>query len=206
MINAETEFMLNPRSMKPAQSYQVGFEVTVHAPRERVWSALVDETSNWWPKDFFSAENPEGFVIEPQLGGRVYEAWHGGGGVLWGTIVVWSPGFRMTWACEMYPDWTGPGRSFVTFDLEDRGLETNLKVSDSGICISASQAATSLGTGWQKLIGTHFKSYVEAAMWAGAPTAYDSGRLNVHFDMRPTSNGINGSHGSGRVPPPRTRG
>lgn len=195
--------MLNPRLMKPAQSYQVGFEVTVRAPRERVWSALVDETSNWWPKDFFSAENPEGFVIEPQLGGRVYEAWHGGGGVLWGTVVVWSPGYRMTWACEMYPDWTGPGRSFVTFDLEDRGSETKITVSDSGICISASQAATSLGSGWQRLIGTHFKSYVEAAMWAG-PTAYDSGRLNVHFDMRPAHPNGNGN-GSGHLPPPRPR-
>ncbi|MBL8865859.1 MAG: SRPBCC domain-containing protein [Gemmataceae bacterium] len=194
--------MLNPRLMKPAQNYQVGFEVTVRAPRERVWSALVDETSNWWPKDFFSAEHPEGFVIEPHLGGRVYEAWHGGGGVLWGTVVVWSPGYRMTWACEMYPDWTGPGRSFVTFDLEEQGAETLMKVSDAGICISAAQAATSLGNGWQKLIGTHFKSYVEAAIWAGPP-AFDSGRLNVHFEMKPAANG-NG-HGSGRVLPPRSR-
>jgi uncharacterized protein YndB with AHSA1/START domain len=192
--------MLNPRMMKPAQSYQVGFEVSIRAPRERVWAALVDETTNWWPRDFFSAENPEGFVIEGQLGGKVYESWIGGGGVLWGTVVVWSPGYRMTWACEMYPDWTGPGRSFVTFDLEERGVETIIKVSDSGLCISASQAATSLGSGWQKLIGTHFKSYVEASMWSG-PAAYGSGRLNVHFD--------NGSGtvkaGSGRTPPPRPR-
>ncbi len=159
--------MFNPKMMKPAQSYAVAFEVPIRAPRERVWAALTVETTAWWPKDYFSAENPAGFVIEGQLGGRVYEAWIGGGGVLWGTVVVWSPGYRMTWACEMYPDWTGPGRSFVMFDLEDRGTETLIKVQDSGICIGANQAAQSLSAGWQRLIGTHFKNYVEQTMWNG---------------------------------------
>ncbi len=173
--------MMNPKMMKPAQSYQVAFEVSIRAPRDRVWTALTEETNNWWPKDFFSAENPAGFVIEGQLGGRVYEAWNGGGGVLWGTVVVWSPGYRMTWACEMYPDWTGPGRSFVTFDLEERGVETIVKVQDSGLCINANQAANSLGSGWQRLIGTHFKSYVEAAMWS-APANFNTGQLSGRYN------------------------
>ena len=159
--------MMNPKMMKPAQSYQVAFEVSIRAPRDRIWTALTEETNNWWPKDFFSAENPAGFVIEGQLGGRVYEAWNGGGGVLWGTVVVWSPGYRMTWACEMYPDWTGPGRSFVTFDLEERGLETIVKVQDSGLCINANQAANnSVLMNSQRLVD-NFRAQRELAQPAG---------------------------------------
>lgn len=165
--------MLNPKTMKPAQSYTVGFEVTLRANRDRVWAGLTAEIGLWWPRHFFTHPNPAGFVLEPGLGGRVYEDWGEGGGVLWGTVVVWVPGQRMTWVCEMYPDWSGPGRSFVTFTLEDRGYETVVKVEDSGICINAHQAATSLNNGWHELIGVHFKSYIESAMW-NAPPALDA--------------------------------
>ena len=34
-----------------------------------------------------------GFVLEPFLGGRVFEDWGQGAGVLWGTVVVWVPLF-----------------------------------------------------------------------------------------------------------------
>ncbi|CAN5425957.1 hypothetical protein BH11PLA2_BH11PLA2_11580 [soil metagenome] len=173
--------MLDPKSMKPAQSYQVGFEVAVRAARERAWQGLTTEIGHWWPRHFFTHPNPAGFVLEPGLGGRVYEDWGGGAGVLWGTVVVWVPGQRMTWACEMYPDWSGPGRSFVTFTLEDRGLETIVKVEDAGICINAHQAASSLNNGWHELIGVHFKSYVESATWSAPPALGDPGLMAMRY-------------------------
>src|SRR5437016_5559610 len=123
--------MLNPRTMKPAQSYAVSFEVPVRCGRDRAWQGV--------------------------------------------------PGQRMTWACEMYPDWSGPGRSFVTFTLEDRNNETVVKVEDAGVCINAQQAGTSLNTGWHELIGTHFKNYVEAAPWSAPPRLTDSGPLGLRY-------------------------
>lgn len=172
---------MNPRMMKPAQSYSVGFEVPVRVKRDRAWQGLTAEIGSWWPRHFFTNPNPSGFVLEPFLGGRVFEDWGDGAGVLWGTVVVWVPGQRMTWACEMYPDWSGPGRSFVTFTLEDRGQETVVKVEDAGICISAQQAGTSLTSGWHELIGTHFKSFVEAQPWRAPPHLSDSGPMGLRY-------------------------
>lgn len=167
--------------MKPAQSYSVGFEVPVRTSRERAWQGLTAEIGAWWPRHFFTHPNPQGFVLETHLGGRVYEDWGDGAGVLWGTIVVWVPGQRMTWACEMYPDWSGPGRSFVTFTLEDRGGLTIVKVEDAGICINAHQAGTSLNNGWQELIGVHFKTYVESAHWQAPPRMPDAGSVPLRY-------------------------
>lgn len=168
--------MLNPKAMRPAQSYESVYEVTVRAARERVWTALTTEIGDWWPADFYTTDNPVGFVVEPDLGGRVYERWAGGGGVLWGTVVVWLPGYRMTWALELYPETTGPGRGYVTFELEERGADTLVRVSDAGVCIAAKDAATGQAAGWQRLIGGHLKPHAEAGGWSGMG-AIDSGRF-----------------------------
>lgn len=170
--------MWNPKLSKPAQSYEVSFEASVRAPRERVWQALTAEVGRWWPGDFYTTENPTGFVIEPELGGRVYEGWVGGGGVLWGTVAVWLPGYRMTWSCDMPPDTGGPGQSFVTFELEEKGLETVIRVQDAGVCVNPSQAATGLAAGWERLVRVHFKEYVEADVRRG-PSVLDSDSLGV---------------------------
>jgi hypothetical protein len=83
----------------------------------------------------------------------------------------------------MYPDWSGPGRSFVTFTLDERGDSTVLKVEDAGICINAHQASTSLSSGWHELIGTHFRNFIEAIQWQPPPAARlsDSGPLGLRY-------------------------
>ena len=153
--------MFNPKLSKPLQSYEVGCEVLIRASRERVWQALVGEVAAWWPRHFFNHPDPAAFVIEGWIGGRVYEDWGSGAGYLFGTVVVWVPEQRMTWACELYPDWSGPGRSYVSFVLDDADGGTQVRVTDGGYCVNAAQAADGLGKGWQELIGVYFQRYVE---------------------------------------------
>jgi hypothetical protein len=155
--------MFNPKLSRAVQSYEVSAEAVVRAPRMRAWEALTVETDRWWPRHFFNHPKPVGFVVEGAIGGRVFEDWGDGAGYLFGTVVVWAPGERMTWACELYPDWSGPGRSYVTFVLEDAGPHTLVRVTDAGYCTRAAQAADGLGKGWGELIRHHFKRYVEGA-------------------------------------------
>jgi len=154
--------MFNPKLSRAVQSYQVSFETVVPAPRARAWAALTAEVADWWPRHFFNHPDPVGFVVEGGIGGRVYEDWGDGAGYLFGTVVVWVPERRMTWACELYPDWTGPGRSYVTFELEEAEGGALVRVTDAGYCIAAPQAADGLGRGWGELVGYHFRGYVEA--------------------------------------------
>ena len=61
-------------------------EIAIAAPPARVWKALTGQVSSWWHPGFLR-EGALAFVIEPRVGGRVYEDWGGGQGLLWYTVV-----------------------------------------------------------------------------------------------------------------------
>src|SRR4051794_15154403 len=62
---------------------QVELEIEIAATPERVWSSLVEETTFWWPKDFYTSAKTKAFRIEPRLGGLMYEDWGNGEGLVW---------------------------------------------------------------------------------------------------------------------------
>jgi uncharacterized protein YndB with AHSA1/START domain len=64
----------------------IELEIPIEAPIERVWKALVAETAKWWRRDFYTSNEAKRFVIEPVLGGRMYEDWGDGAGVVWATV------------------------------------------------------------------------------------------------------------------------
>lgn len=61
----------------------VANDVTIEAPRERVWDA-VTRMGDWWPHRF---RDGSAVVLEPVVGGRFYEDWGDGTGALYGTVV-----------------------------------------------------------------------------------------------------------------------
>ncbi len=71
---------------KAARSVEAKVELTVHATQKRVWEALVNEATHWWPKSFYSSEKTKRFTIEPRLGGRVFEDFGRGEGFIWYTV------------------------------------------------------------------------------------------------------------------------
>lgn len=60
----------------------VANEVTVDAPPERVFDALL-RMGEWWPHRFREGAT---VVLEPFVGGRFYESWGGDDGALYGTV------------------------------------------------------------------------------------------------------------------------
>jgi uncharacterized protein YndB with AHSA1/START domain len=145
----------------PAQAYGISVEVTVAAGRNKVWKSLVKKTGAWWPAAYFSQSTTKRFVIENKLGGRVYEDCGKKSGIIWGTVVGWMPGEKIVFAFEMYPGWGGPGRSIVSITLTDADGGTKLMLEDNGVCPHAEKAAASVKDGWEKLLGTHFKEFVD---------------------------------------------
>ena len=149
-----------PMPAKSVEAYNLSVEIPIEATPAKVWTTLTKDIGKWWPKHFFSGEEAKTFVVEGKLGGRAYEDWGDGAGAVWGTIIVWNPGQKMTWACEMYPGFGGPGRSFVSFELASQGKSTVVRMTDAGICPDA-KTASSLQSGWTELLG-FLKAHCEA--------------------------------------------
>lgn len=142
--------------------YELTVEVSLQAKPKRVWTLLTTGIGRWWPKQYFALESSKSFVCDSKLGGRVYEQGANGAGGIWGTIIVWLPGRKMTWACEMYPGWGGPGRSFVTWEVIPQPKGCLLRLHDAGLCPDAAKARASLESGWTELIRTYLKPFAEA--------------------------------------------
>ena len=65
---------------------QYELEISMRAPRERVWGALTDEINAWWLPDFHVV-GPESVVtLDARAGGGLVEALPDGGSLLWYTV------------------------------------------------------------------------------------------------------------------------
>jgi DNA-binding transcriptional ArsR family regulator len=72
------------------RTVRIETELRFSAPPGRVFSALTDETLEWFPHTY-GEERVVGIVVEPRVGGLLYEDWGEGRGYLYGEVVVYDP-------------------------------------------------------------------------------------------------------------------
>jgi DNA-binding transcriptional ArsR family regulator/uncharacterized protein YndB with AHSA1/START domain len=139
-------------------------EIRIEAPRERVWKALVEDTTLWWRKDFYVGKEPRGFHIEPKLGGRVWEDWGNGAGLIWFTVIGCDPGRSLRLRGDLMSDCTGSsGQTLMHWQVVPDGKSASvLKLSDAVMGRLSANMGQSLADGWKLLLGETFKQYVEA--------------------------------------------
>lgn len=89
-------------------------------PPRRVFEALTRDITAWWgPPHIVDEERGRDIVLEPRLGGRLYEDWGDSAGALWATVTRVRP--------DEYLELTGPLGTrrlvlgLITFTLEPRG-------------------------------------------------------------------------------------
>src|SRR5438270_8194336 len=111
---------------------RVELNIEIDASIEKVWNAVIEDITLWWPRDFYACANTKNFVIEPKVGGRLYEDAGNGNGVQWYTIIAIDPPKSMNLAGYLAPPYAGPATTLLRLELESTGKEkTNFKVSDS---------------------------------------------------------------------------
>lgn len=145
--------------ISPSSGVQrVELEVPIAAPPGDVWRALLRDTTLWWPCQFYTGP-AKGFHIEPHLGGKVYEDWGDGAGVVWYQVFAINPGVSLDLqGCLAVP--YGPAISLLHLELAPVAAGTVLKVSDSTIGEGHSSAGKV--DGWQQVFGGGLKAFVEA--------------------------------------------
>lgn len=138
---------------------QVELEIIIQAPRERVWQALLTETTFWWPKDFATSEQTKGFHLEAKLGGRLYEDYGDGAGAIWYEIFAFNPPQSLDLRGYLAVPY-GPALSLLHLELTPSGKQTVLRLSDSTMGTAKDDAKTK-ADGWKQVFEGGLKRYVE---------------------------------------------
>jgi DNA-binding transcriptional ArsR family regulator/uncharacterized protein YndB with AHSA1/START domain len=142
------------------QSLDIQLEIAIAASPETVWKALTTEMAAWWPKDFLIGP-AQGLIVEPHVGGRIYEDWGDGDGACWGTVIVLETGKKIQWAGDLTAEYGGPARTFTTYTLVPQGEGTLLQFRDTPFGRLGDGAGTGMEDGWKQLLEGALKSYCE---------------------------------------------
>lgn len=138
------------------------FDLNINASPAKVWELLTHNISVWWPSHFNSDPGTERFVLEPTVGGRMYEDTGNGSGVLWGNVVVVSPEKRLVIRGSMFPDYGGPGEFFLSIEIEPRADGCKLTIDDAQFGVISTEGLESTEAGWKELFG-ELKRFAEAS-------------------------------------------
>lgn len=134
-------------------------EVTFDAPPARVFDALTKNLSAWWGAPYLIRESARDLVVEPKLGGRVYEDWGGGDGALWATVTSLKKLDHIEWTGRI--GMGGAVIGVVSFTLEARGKGTLLKLSHRASGEVTRDTERNYGGGWQDNLGNRLRAFVE---------------------------------------------
>jgi DNA-binding transcriptional ArsR family regulator/uncharacterized protein YndB with AHSA1/START domain len=141
----------------------VELEVSIAAPPQRVWQALVEQTTAWWRKDFYVGKSPKAFIIEPRLAGGMYEDWGDGAGLLWMSVIEIHPPHTIHFAGHLTTPFGGPANTYLRLTLEPHDNEaTILKISNTAYGRVNDKLKQQLHDGWTLLFAEGLKPFVEA--------------------------------------------
>ncbi len=150
-----------PKSPIAVSSIQIEMEFDIVAPLSRVWSALVNETNRWWPRDYYANPESKAFFLEPRLGGRMYEDAGNGTGVLWYSVIAIDPPRSLDLSGNLIPAFGGPASSLLRLQLKENDDATTLHLTDALIGRLSPHAEKEISEGWKVLFRDGLKRFVE---------------------------------------------
>ena len=148
-------------SFEPAVTARYSFEVRIAAPVRRVWDALTCDVGSWWPAAYHTSDRTRRFIVEGWVGGRVFEDYGDGEGVLWGHVVhVLSPR-KIKIQFPLFSDYGGPGAEILAIELVEDELGVKMMVEDSMHGRITPQGVANMREGWIDLFDTMLKQFCE---------------------------------------------
>jgi uncharacterized protein YndB with AHSA1/START domain len=96
-------------------STSVRASVVVEAPPERAFAVFTEDMVSWWSPDHHILQAPlASMVLEPRVGGSVYDVGADGSECHWGTVLAYEPPRRLVFAWNITLQWqieTDPARA-----------------------------------------------------------------------------------------------
>jgi uncharacterized protein YndB with AHSA1/START domain len=138
---------------------QVEQEVIINAAPERVFAALTSQVSAWWGAPYLLTDAPQAIILEPTVGGRLYEVSGEGEGALWATVTAIQKNQRLELTGPI--GMSGAMHSVVSFALELKGKATVVKLAHHAVGELGEDTEANYGAGWHDLVGVRLKAFVE---------------------------------------------
>ena len=136
----------------------VDVQVRISAPVDAAWAALTTGIDAWWPTEFYCGGRGDDRKVDPVMhleahpGGRMWEDWGDGNGLVWGTVVQCRQGRQLDFAGDLGPAFGGPSRMFGTFQVSDDGDATTVQFTSGGFGRISDNYSAELTKGWQFLL------------------------------------------------------
>jgi DNA-binding transcriptional ArsR family regulator/uncharacterized protein YndB with AHSA1/START domain len=140
----------------------VAIDLDIEAPPARVWESLTGEVSSWWPRDFHIGGESSRMTLEPFAGGRLYEEWGEGAGLLWAQVIAIDPSRSIQLAGHLSPEYGGPAMSIWKVALHETASGTRLELTDSIVGNIDQKLHGSLESGWRTIF-EGFRDHVQSA-------------------------------------------
>jgi uncharacterized protein YndB with AHSA1/START domain len=149
--------------MQSVEIRQIVLEVMIAAPSGRVWQIMLDDLTEWWPRDFLCFKESENILFEPWAGGRLYEETPDGKQILWWTVNCIRPGKSIEFVGHMTPDYGGPSITMIKMELSEAENDiTRFTLTDAVMGRIDDEQEANMTEGWTHLMEHGLKAYVEA--------------------------------------------
>jgi uncharacterized protein YndB with AHSA1/START domain len=139
--------------------------ITVRRSPDQVFVLFTEGIARWWPvaSHSVSGDADAVVVLEPGVGGRIYERTADGAEHRWGTVTVWEQPRRLVFSWHPGRDEAGAQEVELRFladadrtrvELEHRGWER--------LGEEAAAMLESYRTGWELVLGQRFAAAADA--------------------------------------------
>ena len=148
--------------MKTAGVPPIELETLVPCAPEAAFDYFTRDIGRWWPlaKYLCSEARAAGVSFDGRVGGKLTEVDVDGKEYVWGTVLAWEPGSKVsfTWHPGKSPD--TPLTVAITFDAA--GDSTRVRLVHSGwerLGTIATEAREGYAKGWPTVLGQLYKAY-----------------------------------------------
>lgn len=142
-----------------SNAFKIEQEVFINGSREEVFKGLTEQVGDWWEFSIAPKGVKREMTLDPVPGGKFLEKWGENDGAVWGTVYyVNAPQeIRLIGHLGM----KGAVHSAYTYRLFEKEGGTLLQLSHTASGIIQEDWEPSHTEGWNYLLGTLLKNYVE---------------------------------------------
>jgi len=143
--------------------------VTLSCTPEEAFRYFTADFGVWWPAATHSVvayasrfnDKPTAVILEPFVGGRIFERTHGGEEHPWGSVLAWQPPTRVAFSFHPGRDEKAAQTVEVTFSVAPDG--TRVVLVHSGwekLAANSQEARDSYDQGWEGVFVTRYAEYI----------------------------------------------